>query len=124
LLQGQLGVGVQIAVQLPQVGDTGSGTEPRCGHEALYPGDTFVRFIKEVSHSAGGLLGDLYDVHELQAERTYPIQDDVQAGLVQVTPQDSHSGLDFDRYVGEPLSGRRAERPTHPDVAAALVTGV
>ncbi len=35
LLQGQLGVGVQIAVQLPQVGDTGSETKPRCGHEAL-----------------------------------------------------------------------------------------
>ena len=39
LLQGQLGVGVHIAVQLLQVGDTGGGTELRCGHEALDPDD-------------------------------------------------------------------------------------
>src|SRR5205085_9768111 len=71
------------------------------------------------SVSPGQLVRDLPDVHELQAERTHPVQQGVQADLIQVTAQDSRGGLHFDGYVAERLTGRRAKRPDHPDFVVA-----
>jgi len=62
----------------------------------------------------------LLDVHEFQAQRAYPVQQLVQAGLVKVTGQDRDGRLDLHHEVGERLAGGRAERANHSYLVGAL----
>ena len=83
------------------------------------------RWPAQAAGAASGrwLVRDLPDVHELQTERTHPIQQGVQAGLVQVTAENSCGGLHFYGHVGESITSCRAKRSNHSYLVTASDDG-
>ena len=56
--------------------------------------------------SRGWCIGALLDIHQFQAKGTYPVQQGMQAGLVQLRGQYRRRGFHIDDNVGERLTGR------------------